>query len=127
MNGMRWFYAMAAVVGAVAPWIFFGSFVADEGVDPAAFVGSLYADGAVGGATTDLLISSVVFWVWSRRDSRTRGVPGWWLVVPATLLVGLSLALPLYLFLRAGRSAGDSPHPTPGLAFGGTTATAGLS
>ena len=44
----------------------------------------------------------VVFLIWSWRDARARGVARWWLVLPATCLVGLSLSLPLYLYLREG-------------------------
>jgi hypothetical protein len=33
-------------------------------------------------------------------DARRLGVRRWWLVLPAAFLVGLSLALPLYLYLR---------------------------
>lgn len=33
-------------------------------------------------------------------DSRTLGVAHWWLVLPAGFCVGLSLALPLYLYFR---------------------------
>lgn len=42
----------------------------------------------------------LVFWVWSFVDARTHHVKQWWLVIPAGFNVGLSLALPLYLFLR---------------------------
>jgi hypothetical protein len=47
-----------------------------------------------------VLISLLVFWVWSYTDSRARGVRRWWLVIPASFAVGLSLTLPLYLYLR---------------------------
>jgi hypothetical protein len=100
MGGLRWFYAFAAMAGTVIPWIFFGSFLSAEGVDVAGFVAALFDNGAAGGFSADLLITATVFWVWSYRDSRTSGVDHWWLVVPATMLVGLSLAFPLYLFWR---------------------------
>ena len=99
-SGARWFYALAAVAGAVIPWIFFGSFLATEGPDPIGFVRALFPNGAAGGFSADVLVSATVFWVWSYRDSRLNGVARWWLVLPATLLVGLSLAFPLYLYRR---------------------------
>jgi len=96
----RLVYALAAVAGTVIPWVFFGSFLAAEGVSLVGFVQALFENGAAGGFAADLLITAGVFWFWSYRDSRVSGVERWWLVVPATLFVGLSLAVPLYLYWR---------------------------
>lgn len=97
----RNFYLAMAAFGTVVPWLFFGSFFARYGLDVPIFLQSLFANGAAGGFTADVLISIVVFWVWSWRDAARRDVARWWLVLPASFLVGLSLALPLYLYLRA--------------------------
>ena len=102
MSPIRWFYLIAAVVGTIVPWAFFGSFLADEGLDLVAFVEALFVNGPAGGFSADVLISATVFWVWSRVDATGNGVDPWWPVIPATLLVGLSLAFPLYLFWRQG-------------------------
>ncbi|MFD1827994.1 DUF2834 domain-containing protein [Mumia zhuanghuii] len=107
---MRLFYASAAVVGTIVPWVFFGAFFAEEGVDLPLFAQSLFTNGAAGGFAVDVLISLVVFWVWSWRDARELAVGRWWLVLPASCLVGLSLALPLYLFLREPHRA-RQPRP----------------
>lgn len=97
---LRNFYIAMAVVGTVVPWIFFGSFFAAAGLDLPAFVGGLFANGAAAGFSIDVLLSILVFWVWSFTDARRHAIRNWWLVVPAGCLVGLSLALPLYLALR---------------------------
>ncbi|WP_353954275.1 DUF2834 domain-containing protein [Brevundimonas diminuta] len=52
------------------------------------------------GFSADVLISIAVFLVWSWRDASRNHVSRWWLVLPASCLVGLSLSLPLYLYLR---------------------------
>lgn len=95
------FYLALAVVGTIVPWLFFGSFFATEGFDLPLFVESLFVNGAAGGFSADVLISIVVFLVWSFYDQQQHGVRRWWLVLPASFLVGLSLALPLYLYLRS--------------------------
>ena len=59
---------------------------------------------AASGATTDLLLSSMVFWVASFVDARARNIAHWWIVLPATLLVGLSLAMPLWLLMRSRKA-----------------------
>ena len=97
---LKWFYLAAAVVGTVVPWWFFAQFIGREGFDLPLFMSSMFVNGAAGGFSADVLISAVVFWVWSYGDAQRSGIRPWWIVIPATLLVGLSLAFPLYLFLR---------------------------
>ncbi|MBS4102657.1 DUF2834 domain-containing protein [Tsukamurella paurometabola] len=108
---MRRFYLVMMVIGTVVPWACFGGFFAAEGLDLPLFATSLFANGAAAGFTADVLLSIVVFLAWSASDARRIGVRRWWLVIPATCLVGLSLSLPLYLYLRAGRAA---PEPAGG-------------
>jgi len=94
------FYLAMAVVGTVVPWLFFGSFFALNGLDIPLFLKSLFVNGAAGGFSADVLITIVIFWVWSWRDATRHRIARWWLVLPASFCVGLSLALPLYLYLR---------------------------
>ena len=98
---MRSFYLIMAIVGTVVPWAFFGGFFVANGFDIPAFARGLFANGAAGGFSADVLISILVFWVWSYGDARANAVPNWWWVLPSGCFVGLSLALPLYLWLRA--------------------------
>lgn len=107
---MRQFYLVMMVIGTVVPWIFFGGFFASEGVDLPLFVTSLFPNGAASGFTVDVLLSILVFLVWSSIDAQRAGVRRWWLVLPASCLVGLSLSLPLYLYLR--ETARDEPAGT---------------
>lgn len=93
-------YPVFALVGTVVPWYFFQSFFAHSGVDIPLFAVSLFANGAAGGFAADVLISILVFLYWVWRDGREKQVAHRWLVVPAVCAVGLSLALPLYLYLR---------------------------
>lgn len=97
---VRHFYLAMAVIGAIVPWLLFGSFFFENGPDVPLFLKSLFANGAAGGFSADVLISIAVFLVWSWRDASRNNVRRWWLVLPASFLVGLSLSLPLYLYLR---------------------------
>ncbi len=96
----RTFYLAMAIIGTIVPWMLFGAFFIGHGPDIPLFVRSLFANGAAGGFSADVLISILIFWVWSWRDAARHGVARWWLVLPASFCVGLSLALPLYLYLR---------------------------
>ncbi|MBT8200001.1 MAG: DUF2834 domain-containing protein [Acidimicrobiia bacterium] len=95
---MKRIYAGLAVVGAVVPWLFFAGYFADA--DRLAFRDALFGSPLMTGFVFDLSISIIVWLIWSYRDARVLGIRTWWLVPAASLTVGLSLALPLYLFLR---------------------------
>ena len=104
---MRAYYLIAAVIGAVVPYVFFLDFFATEGLVLPAFVGALFVNGAAGGFAADLVISSAVFWAYMLAD---RDGPKAWPFIVVNLLVGLSCALPAYLALRAGpRAAAVEP------------------
>ena len=92
-------YLLLAAIGAVLPWVFFAGFFSAEGL-AGDFIGALFANGAAGGFTTDLLISSLVFWMFLFPEARRVGVTAPWLFVVVNLLIGLSCALPLFLWRR---------------------------
>lgn len=102
---MKSFYIAAAIVGTVIPWYFFGSFFALSGVDVILFVKFLFATGPAAGFSADIVISIAVFWVWSYVDAQRHDIRKWWLVLPAGCFVGLSLAMPVYLYLREDKTA----------------------
>ncbi len=98
---MKTLYLLLAIVGALVPYLFFFQHFAVYGLDLGFFVQSLFANGAAAGFTADLLISSFVFWLYmfSQREG-----PSPWPFVVLNLAIGLSCALPAYLYARARRS-----------------------
>ena len=97
---MKIVYLLAACIGTILPWLTFFPFLAENGVYPQTILTALYANGASSGLATDFFITCVVFWVFVVRDAKATGLRGWWFVIPAAPLVGLSMALPTYLYLR---------------------------
>ena len=83
----------------------FLDFFASDGMALGGFVAALFVNGAAGGFTADLLITSMVFWIYmfNRNDG-----PAAWPFVLINLTIGLSCALPGYLYLM-GRRQG---HPS---------------
>ena len=102
---MRNLYLVLAVAGAVVPYLFFFQFFGSVGLDLPAFIGALFANGAAAGFTADLLITSLVFWVY--LFSRKEG-PSPWPFIALNLLIGLSCALPAYLYAVTPASGGRS-------------------
>ena len=97
-------FLLLAIVGAIAPWFFFAQFFGAEGL-AGAFVPALFANGAAGGFTTDLLISSLVFWIFLFPEARRTGLGRPWIYVLINLAIGLSCALPLFLWARERTAA----------------------
>ena len=97
---VRYFYLVMAIIGTIVPWLFFAPFFVQHGFALPLFLRSLFSNGPAAGFSADILISIPIFWVWSWRDAARHQVERWWMVLPASFFVGLSLALPLYLYLR---------------------------
>lgn len=89
-------YLGLAIIGALLPMAFFLQHFAASGVGIGNFLAGAFAHPVASGLTSDLLISSAVFWVW--MFSHRQG-PSPWPFVALNVLVGLSLALPLYLWI----------------------------
>lgn len=96
-------YLILAAVGFVVPYYFFISFLAVNGFDGKAFVRELFANRISTFFAADLILSSVVFVGFLRREAARLSIARWWLYLLALLTVGLSFALPLFLFARESR------------------------
>jgi hypothetical protein len=97
---MRTFLIVCCVAGIVIPYWFAAPFFLIHGPNFRLFVEEIFATRISSFFAADLILSSIIFLSWSRREARARKIPGWWLVLLCNLVVGLSLALPLYLLNR---------------------------
>ncbi len=98
---MKNVYLVLAIVGAVVPLLFFFNFFAASGLGLPTFASALFVNGAAGGFAADLFITSVVFWLY--MFARKEG-PKPWLFVVLNLTIGLSCALPGYLYANLRRA-----------------------
>ena len=92
---MKNVYLILAIAGAVVPYVFFFQYFGEHGLVLQSFVGALFVNNAASGFTADLLITSLVFWIF--LFSRRQG-PSPWLFIVLNLTIGLSCALPAYLY-----------------------------
>jgi len=100
MVTMKAFLMVCCIVGTLVPWWFALPFFLIHGPNFGLFVEEIFQTRISSFFAVDLIIASLIFLVWSERDARERRISGWWVVLLANLVVGLSLALPLYLFKR---------------------------
>ena len=95
---MKAVYLALAIVGAVVPYVFFVQQMQLTGLGFGEFVAAAFANPVATGFASDLFISSFIFWiVIFRRRSSGKG-PKATLFVVLNLLIGLSCALPAYLY-----------------------------
>ena len=95
---MKKIYLVAAIIGATIPCFFFFQFIQLNGVNLSGFISALFINGAAGGVSADLLISSFVFWVFMFQQRKISDAPKPWLFIALNLGIGLSCALPAYLY-----------------------------
>lgn len=102
-------YLTLCVLGLIVPYAEFVPWVVQHGLNLSWFVRELLSTriGAFFGA--DVFVSAVALISFSRIEGRRAAVPHRWLVLVAVLTVGVSLALPLFLYLRESAMERRSP------------------
>ena len=91
-------YVALAVAGAAVPLAAFLPWLDAHGLDAGEFVAELFANRISTFFALDVIVSAVVLVVFVAAEGAR--VPGRWLAVVATFLIGVSCGLPLFLALR---------------------------
>lgn len=97
---MKNLFLALAVVGAVVPCATFAPWLQEHGLDIPLLLSEMFATTVSSFFSLDLIISALVVFVMVGRGAQ-RGVPYAWWAAAGTVLVGVSLGLPLYLYLEA--------------------------
>ncbi len=97
---MKWthVYLLLFLIGTVVPYWEFGGFIAAHGFDVSLMVEGMFASRMSRFFVYDVAISAVVLCVYVLRcknDTRYYALP-----ILATLTIGVSAGLPLFLYLR---------------------------
>lgn len=101
-------YLVLCIAGTLLPYSQFIPFLREHGLDLRLFLDQLFANHIAGFFGMDVLVSSLVLWLLILVDGRRSGVKHLWAPIVANLAVGVSLGLPLFLYMREvrlGRSA----------------------
>ena len=99
MKVRHWYLALC-VLGTILPYSQFLPFVRDHGLDPSLFVDQLFASPVSGFFGLDVMVTSAVLWLFVFVEGRRSGMKHLWAPIAANLAVGVSLGLPLFLYLR---------------------------
>jgi len=99
----RSIYAVLCVVGAIVPYAVFLPFVREHGLDMGLILRELFANRVSASFAADVILSSAAFWAFVAIEGRRAAVRRLWIPVAANVVVGLSLGLPLFLYMRERR------------------------
>lgn len=106
-------YLLLCAVGTALPYSQFIPFLREHGLDARLFLEQLFANPISGFFGTDVLVSALVLWVLVAVEGKRAGMKFLWAPVVASLAVGVSLGLPLFLYLReASLERGDLGRPS---------------
>ncbi len=97
---MKTLYLVLAITGAIVPYVFFFQFIQAEGVNIPAFISALFVNGAAAGFSADLLLASFIFWLFMFQHVKESNGPKPYIFIVLNLAIGLSCALPAYLYAR---------------------------
>jgi hypothetical protein len=101
-------YLVLCVAGTVLPYSQFVPFLREHGLDVGLFFEQLFSTWIGGFFGLDVIVSSVVLWVLVFTEGRRVGMRHLWAPIVANLAVGVSLGLPLFLYMREARLEGSA-------------------
>lgn len=96
-------FLVLTFVGFIAPYYFF---LQVHEFDLSALFQQFTASKILSGTAMDLLVSVIVFWFFMFTEAKKLDMKNAWVYLMATFLVGLSFALPLFLYFRERKLEG---------------------
>src|ERR1700745_871427 len=93
-------YLVLCIAGVLLPYWQFVPWLVQHGLNLTLFLLELFADRISAFFGMDVVVSAVVLLAFIRIESKRLGIRRRWAVVVAVLTVGVSLGLPLFLYLR---------------------------
>jgi hypothetical protein len=93
-------YLILCVLGFALPYSQFVPWVLANGLPLKLFVRQLFANRIGGFFGLDVLVSAIVLFRFVRQEGQRLSMQGLWAPIVATLLVGVSLGFPLFLYQR---------------------------
>ena len=104
-------YLGLCIVGTILPLAAFLPFLRHHGLEAGAFLEQLFGTPVSSFFGLDVIVSSLVLWAFVLFEGRRLGMSALWAPIAANLVVGVSLGLPLFLYMRERQreTAGAGP------------------
>ena len=99
-------YLALAALGFILPYYFFIPFFTKNGFNIRLIISQLFANPISTFFELDLIITAIVFLLFSNWEAKRFEIAIWWGYLFATLLVGPSFSFPLFLYNRQVKVAG---------------------
>ena len=96
-------YVLLCIAGTALPYSQLVPFLREHGLDVPLLFRELFANRISAFFAWDVIVSSLVLWTFLALEGRRAGVKHLWAPLVASVTVGVSLALPLFLYLREER------------------------
>jgi Terpene cyclase DEP1 len=97
---LQYLYLFLCVLGTALPCSQLFPFLAEHGFNISLLIEQLFANRISGFFGLDVIVSSVVLWVFVITEGRRRRMKRLWVYLICNLAVGVSLGLPLFLYMR---------------------------
>lgn len=97
-------YLILCVPGVLLPYWQIAPWLAENGPDLPLFFEELFANRVGAFFGMDVFVSAAALLLFARAEGGRAGVRGFWPAALAVLSVGVSLGLPLFLYLRERRT-----------------------
>jgi hypothetical protein len=96
----KYIYLALCIVGTIVPYLWFVPWLMDHGLDIPRMVEELFANRISAFFGLDVIVASLVLWAFVGFEGQRSGVRHTWAPIVASLMVGVSAGLPLFLFMR---------------------------
>jgi hypothetical protein len=103
---LRTVYLILCILGVTLTYWQFVPWVVENGLNMSLFFHQLFANRISAFFGMDVFVSALALVVFLREESSRLRVARLWLPIFALLLVGVSLALPMFLYMRERKRAG---------------------
>jgi hypothetical protein len=99
----KYLYLLLCLAGTILSYLFLVPFLREHGLDLPRVFAELFANRISSFFGMDVIVASVCLWIFVFFEGRRLRVKHLWAPILASLTVGVSLGLPLFLYFREAR------------------------
>jgi len=102
---IQYLYLILCVLGTALPCSQLFPFLAEHGFNIPLLIEQLFANRISGFFGLDVIVSSIVLWIFVLTEGRRQQMKRLWIYLICNLAVGVSLGLPLFLYMRERKTS----------------------